>query len=319
MKNRMFAVAALVCSFALVGCSESVPQGTVGRVKTRSGWNNEVLSPGYHSCYGRDQMFVADNTAVTYTEPLEILVGGKVNLNLKVTVRCRLTKDKEQRKAIFENVRAQGNEITHDSLYRTYLQMIVQSIPRTIIGEKADIQMVVDNRGTIEADVRQKVLAAAAKTPLLVEDIAFTNYDWPNSITKAQERLVEIQMAEAEQEAQTRADLKKAEGDLKVKEAEKLVELKKAEAVAEGIRIVREELKDCPEYLQWHTVRAMSEAASGPNNAFIMFPYNMPGVQEQLGSMQNTALLDQVLKAKKENPPKPAPSTKPNSVPAERN
>jgi len=83
---------------------------------------------------------------------------------------------------------------------------------------------------------------------------------------------------------------------LLVEEANKLVEVKKAEAIAESIAVIKDSLAGAPEYLQWHTVKAMSEAATGPNNAFILFPYNMPGIN--MDAAVNNAQLMQLLKSK---------------------
>ncbi|MEI8339253.1 MAG: hypothetical protein WCF94_01155 [bacterium] len=119
----------------------------------------------------------------------------------------------------------------------------------------------------------------AKATPLLVEDLDMTNYDWPNAITNAQEDLVKIQLKEAAALAQVKADLAKAEGDLKVENARKLVELTKASAVAESIDIIKNKLAGSPEYLMWHQIRVMGEAAMGPNNCFILYPYNTDASQ----------------------------------------
>ena len=296
-------LAAVGAAMLFSGCAEDVPQGVLARVKTRSGWAKEVLTPGRRTCYGWDQMYFVDSTQQTYEEPMEILVGGKVNLKLKVQVRCELSEDTEKTKLTFEKARMEKDEryyhpvASHQTLYDTYLKMVVQAVPRDIIGQKTDIQTVVANRQSIAADVSKEIITAAEATPMKVLDVRIVNYDWPDTITDAQEELVGIEMAEKREEAQVRADLKKAEGRLEVEEANILVEAKKAEGIAMGIRIVRDELRECPEYLQWHTVRAMSEAASGPNNAFIMFPYNMPGIEDNLGDMRDTALMNQVLKS----------------------
>jgi hypothetical protein len=95
----------------------------------------------------------------------------------------------------------------------------------------------------------------AKSTPLILEDAQITNYDWPPSITKAQEELAAIQLKEAAAAAQVRADLQTAKGQLAVEEAKKLVELKKAEAVAESIDIIKRKLAGAPEYLMWHQIR----------------------------------------------------------------
>jgi len=41
-------------AFLMTGCNERVPQGCLGRVSTAAGWSNEILKPGSHPCWGRD-------------------------------------------------------------------------------------------------------------------------------------------------------------------------------------------------------------------------------------------------------------------------
>lgn len=309
--KRLELLVALIVVAMTAGCYSTVDQGCYGRVKTASGWADEVHGPGTVTCWGRDKLYQADATEDTEESKIEILVGGKVNLSITTKTRYGLSKDQAKTKKVFEDVKAgeKTNVITRQDLYKRYIQMIVEARPQEIIGAKPDILTVVSNLQDIVQSTRKAVMDAAKETPVEVYSFEITNYDWPKTITEAQERLAAIELKEKEQEAQVKADLRKAEGQLQVEEANKLVEAKKAEGIAEGIRIVREELKGCPEYLQWHTVRAMSEAATGPNNSFILFPYNMPGMDKQVPQMVQTALFDQIRESdasKAKNPPKPA-------------
>jgi len=295
----------LVVTMCAVGCRESVGQGELGRVKTSSGWseNKEALAPGLHSCYGFDEMFKLDATEKKYEETMDILVGGKVNLTITIAWRGGVdTSDKTAALGVFDKIAANENGlITHKSLYDTYVQTILQSAPKKIIGVQPDVETVVLNRTKICEDVQAIVTSTVDKTLMKTGMVEVTNFEWPRTITTAQEKLAGIKLKEEEQAAMTRAELKKAEGQLKIEEANKLVELKKAEAIAESIDIIKDKLAGAPEYLQWHTVRAMSEAAIGPNNTILMFPYNMPGIDsKQLVSNANLKqMLDQPAETKK--------------------
>jgi regulator of protease activity HflC (stomatin/prohibitin superfamily) len=301
----------VVC--VVFGCSANVPAGKLGRVKTSSGWSQEILKPGYHTCFGYDQMYLIDATHLTGVEKMNILVGGKVNLTVDLSTRCKVnTTENEALKAAFESVAATKNadgmlEISSKSLYDTFLKMKVLAIPRAVYEIQPDVQTAVANSPKLATEVRKLIMEAAKGTPLTVEDFQITNYDWPPSVTKAQEDLVGIQLKEAAAEAQVKADLKKAEGDLKVKEAEKLVQLKEAEAVAESIDIIKKKLADAPEYLMWHQIKVMGQAAMGPNNCFILYPYNTDA--NQVKGMLNNTNLTQMLKPEgphpemKKNPP----------------
>lgn len=305
----------LVALPGCAGCTIRVDPGTLGRVNTPSGWSEAILKSGSHTCYGRDQMYLLDTTNHSFKEHMEILVGGKVNLTIDFTVRCRVnTEDHEGVKKAFEDIAAVKKEdgrysISGQNLYETFLQMKAQAIPRAAFEVQPDVATAVANSPKLAAEVRKQMVLAAKTTPLIVEDAQITNYDWPKSITAAQEELVKIQLREAAEEAQVRADLKKAEGALKVKEADKLVMMKEAEGVAESIKIIRETLSGSPEYLMWHQIKVMGEAARGPNNSFIFFPFATD--QGQVRQMVANANLAQMLKvdgkgATKKDPVPPA-------------
>jgi len=303
MKRTLFAVL-MVVGMLVVGCNEKVEQGEVGRKKTVNGWEKKLLGIGSHNCWGRDEMYRADSTIAVYKEPMKILIGGKVNLDITVSITCRLDKSREDAVLmVFDDVMAGGEGskdelcISHNSLYQKYVQPLAQSVPRTVFGSQTDVESVCANRATLVAETTKGIMEAVQGTPMKVTMVKVVNYDWPPSVTAAQERLATLKLKEEETAATIRARLKEAEGDLKIEEAKKLVTIKKAEAISESIQVIKTALKDCPEYLQWHTVKAMSEAATGPNNAFILFPYNMPGM-DMKKSVSNVQL-KQILDAKK--------------------
>jgi len=267
----------VVLTVSLVGCRSEVKQGRVGRVKTSSGWNKAILSPGLHSCWGFDDMFDVDSSDRLINEDMSILVGGKVNMTCRVTIRASLNLENEASAlSVFEKVVANEDKlITFDSLNKIYLYPILTSVPRKIFGSCPDIQTVIANRAELADQVCKEILERAKGTPMKITAVEITNYDWPRSITDAQEELVKIQLEEERTAARVRAALKNAEGQLKIEEANKLVEIKRAEAVSESIAIIKNALKDSPEYLRWHTIRVLGEAAMGPNNAFFVFPAEM--------------------------------------------
>lgn len=304
MHKRIFSLV-LVLALAVLsaGCAQDVPGGAVGRIKTSDGWVPDVLNSGRHTCYGYDTMYLMEITSSSFTERLNILVGGKVNLAVDLTVRTRAnTGDKERIKKAFENVPSVPSQdkksywITIENMYKNFLRMKVLAIPRTLFEIQPDVQTAIANSPKIAEAVRRQIAEAAQSTPLIVEDVQITNYDWPETITKAQEELVKIQLKEAAAAAQVRADLEKAKGMLKVAEAEKLVDFKRAESIAGSIDIIRKKLAGSPEYLMWHQVKVMGEAANGPNNTFVFYPYATD--MNQVRGMINNAQLQMLQKKK---------------------
>ena len=195
----------------------------------------------------------------------------------------------------FENVMANDKHIiSAEQLYKTFLQQKVLALPKEVYEVQTDIQTAVVNGPELVKEVRKQIMLIAKTTPLLVEDMDMTNYDWPDTVTKAQEELAGLQLKQAAAIAQVEADLAKAEGDLKVEQARKLVEMMKAEAIAESIDIIKDKLAGAPEYLLWHQIRVMGDAAAGPNNCFILYPYNTDA--GQMKQMVSNANFVQMLK-----------------------
>ena len=302
--KRILTLIAMMGAFSalLTSCSERVPQGYRGRISTANGWDSRILKPGVYACYGRDKLYLVDSTTISLTEKLNILIGGKVNLKVDVKVRCRANvEDEDLMREAFENVMANDkNIISAEQLYNTFLQQKTLAIPKQVYEVQVDVETAVINGPELVKEARKQIMDIAKTTSLLVVDMDMTNYDWPESITKAQENLVGIQLKQAAAVAQVEADLAKAEGDLKVEEANKLVEIKRAEAIAESIDIIKDKLAGSPEYLLWHQIRVMGDAAAGPNNCFILYPYNTDA--GQMKQMVNNANLVQMLKPEGPHP-----------------
>ena len=170
MKKWMLPMVMALCAVFLSGCATDVPQGHVGRVKTRSGWTNEILPTGRHTCFGFDTMYLMDITNVTFKEHLNILVGGKVNLKVDYSVRVKAnTEDANMVREAFENIVADATyKITVEQLYMTYLQMKAQAIPRQVYEVQPDISTAIANSPQLAMEVRKAMTEAARSTSTLL-------------------------------------------------------------------------------------------------------------------------------------------------------
>lgn len=207
MRKRINFLCILACSFVIFGCSKQVPPGTVGRINTSDGWSPDILKPGYHTCFGRDTMYLLNVTNAAFPEALDILVGGKVNLRVNFTIRVRANaSDVEALKKVFENVQATPVEgiyvIDVKNLYTVFLQMKVLAIPRMLFEIQPDVQTAVANSPALAVEFRKQITEIAKSTPLIVEDVQITNYDWPKSITEAQEELMKMKLNTSQSRSQ---------------------------------------------------------------------------------------------------------------------
>lgn len=86
-------------------------------------------------------MYLLGTTTKAFNEKLCILIGGKVNLTVNVTVRCRANVENQEliRKA-FENVECGADKvITVDMMYKTFLQQKVLAIPKQVYEVQTDV------------------------------------------------------------------------------------------------------------------------------------------------------------------------------------
>jgi hypothetical protein len=285
-----------------------VDPGELGRVKTTSGWKDEVQKPGRCTLGWWSDMYTVDSTENTYVENLEILMKDQINLSMDVQVRLGVdvTKTKEVL-SLFDRVKAgtqpvvggnqpvQGrrekNHISLNALYKIYAQMVVQSVPRNILSPLKTDEFR-DQRAELALLLDKKIREALLTTPLKATAVEVTNIDWPEIITRAniaaKEREIEIKAEQAKVEK----EVVKAQGALKVAEEQYKVQVLEAKMIADSNKLIADSLKNNPEFLQWHTVKFLSQAADGPNNSFLIIPYQAMGNGRDIMS---PALLRQML------------------------
>jgi hypothetical protein len=295
------------------GCNcEWVQPGELGRVKTTSGWNDDLLKPGRHSVGWNGTLYTMDATENTFTESMNILMKDQINLSLSLQIRCGVdvAKSKEVL-SVFDRVKAGTNpnvggtppagqikktHITLNAMYKIYAQMLMQSVPRATLSPLT-VEEFRDQRADLSKLIDKKIREALASTPLKAYEIQVTNIDWPAIITRANEAAKEREIEIKAEEAKVQKELVRAQGEQKIAEERYKVQMLEAKMIADANRLISDSLKDNPEFLQWHTVKFLSEAAKGPNNAFLIIPYQALGGEK--GHVLTPALLRQLLEDKK--------------------
>lgn len=306
------------------GCNcEWVEPGQLGRVKTTSGWNDELLKPGRHTTGVSADMYTLDATENTFTESMNILMKDQINLSLSLQIRCGVDVSKTKEVlSVFDRVKAgyrphvgkggakteapKKTHITLEAMYKIYAQMLMQSVPRATLSPLT-VEEFRDQRADLSMLIDKKIREALATTPLKAYEIQVTNIDWPDIITRANEAAKEREIEIKAEEAKVQKEIVKAQGALKVAEEMYKVQVLEAKMIADANKLIASSLKDNPEFLQWHTVKFLSEAAKGPNNAFLIIPYQAMG-KKGGEALLTPALLRQMLDDRnksKEDPKKP--------------
>ena len=224
---------------------------------------------------------------------MRILCADDLNFAFDVEIRCRASHDKDDLHRVFTEVKAGPDRIIQRKrLYDIYVGPVVQAVSRQTVSSRQTTQINAE-REQISGEIRQKIMDDLAGTPMYVSMINITNLDFPDIITKAneakKEREIDIEIARN----QASVEVEKAEGQLRVANKEYQVALLEAKRIADANRIIGQSLMENPLFLYWHQIKVYGEAATGPNNVFVI-PYDAMGGGEG-GGFFNTVFMQQAL------------------------
>ena len=286
----------VLCSLAFAGCNSQVPPGHVGKVRTTSGFANNPLGPGLHTCYGRDKMFLLEVSDKQYNVPMSVLC--KDQLNFKFNIGVLVAVDKTKTKVInaaFENVTPAGDAtITADQLFKMYILPVVDQEARKVVS-RYETREIAKNRDAVITGILASVNKAVKSSIMTVKRVTVNNLDFPDVITQAQEiraqRQVEVQTMKAETERQ----MEKARGQLKVAQLEYERALIEAARIADSNKIIGASIT--PGFLAYHELKVLGQAAAGPNNwGFIPYSNNAQKVIANPARLQQLTVDNELLK-----------------------
>jgi len=221
-----------------VGCTKRVPVGYVGMVQKRSGITGTPLAPGNHACWGFDRMLLIEVSENVASENMKILCSDDLNFSFDLKLRTQVkATDGEAIKKILAN---QGSKLVADGgyyklptgvLYNTYVSPQARSIARGVVSKYQTTQ-IRGEREKIEKSIKDKLIASLQGTPMAVNMVATSNFDYPEVITKSMEKKRKREIEIEEEKASQAVELLKADNRLKI--AQKMRTVRAAEAQAEA-------------------------------------------------------------------------------------
>lgn len=281
--KALIIVLAMAMIFA-TGCTERVPPGYVGMVMEPNGLTGEVLAPGNHTCYNRDRMVLIEYVEKAYNEPLSILCSD--DLNFKFDLKIRVMTLAEDNKAVMNLLGKQGSQINWDGevgvlpfdvLYKTYVKDPARSIARGVVSKYKTTE-IRDNRDAITKAITEQLTNAVKGTPVKIQLVATSNFDYPDVITKAVEdkrkREIEIETEKAKQAM----ELLKIKNRKQIAQQEKVVRALEAEKDAVYMRVMGKALTD--KYLQLRSIERdiMLYQNVGPGDKVIVTGHGSNGI-----------------------------------------
>jgi hypothetical protein len=272
----------VLVSTALVslGCTKPVPAGTKGQVKTAKGWKKKLVPPGRISCWGRDELWLVETRDLTTESDLKVLLQKeRVNFGVKIAMTFTLKDDQKNVLPVFDKVRpvskGEAKLITLEGIYNTYAAPVLKSVPRQLI-RNYDTDTLLTESGRIEKEVQTAVVQELQNTPIKVRRVAIVNMDFPEFITRAQERAKEAEIRIREEENKQKARLVQEENKRKLAEIQYQTAVLEAKKIADSNRLIGQSLTGTAgqAYLRWHEIKVYGDAAKGPNNC-IFLPMEM--------------------------------------------
>lgn len=201
----------------------------------------EVLQPGRHEVWGRDRLVLIEVKEETRHETMQVLCADELNFGFDIDVRARLRTANVD--ALQELLRLQGANIEWDGsvgilgynhLYNNYVRPLAMSASRNVVSEYAT-SAVGSHRAQIEKDISKRLREGLAGTPMELALLTTSNFDYPEVITRAVEATRKREIEVKEEQAKQAMALLRADNRMKL--AEKMRQVRHAEAKAEAVYV----------------------------------------------------------------------------------
>lgn len=251
MKNvfKLFVALMIVAFLAACGKRVEVPPATVGKIMTKDGYQEGVISTSKFRlpfCYMYcDNLVLLDVSDKTKREPLTVFIPED-KLNLEVGIQVTLSLAGSKVEPLFNSIRPDSSEndrvslISWDQIYNTYAQQIVLTETREYLSQYS-IAEIASSLEKVNSDLRvalQKRLEE--RTPFTVRYVGITHIKYPDIIVKAQENAAERRERIQQEEAQLEISQVELQRALKEAQLQRQIDVEKAEAEAHAQRIQRE-------------------------------------------------------------------------------
>ncbi len=259
--KKLCKVLAVAVALLTVGCTQQVPIGYIGMVQKPSGLTGEVLAPGRHECWGRSKMILVEISENVRSEKLQILCADDLNFGFDLQIRTQINSTNGATvKTLLNNKgsavvsKGQGTYVLpFNALYETYVKPQAVSKARTIVSEYQTTE-IRNNRRVIEKKIKEEIVKALSGTPMSVNMIATSNFDYPTVITAAMEKKRRREIEIEEEKAKQAVELLKATNRLKIAQKMKVTRAAEAEAEAIYMKIVGKSLNQ--NYLKLRDIEA---------------------------------------------------------------
>ena len=237
MKKIILICLTLFMTLVFSGCSETVPQGHVGKILTKNGFSPEVFVPSKvwvdngPLTLNPDKLILVETTTKKYNESITVLLKDKLSLNAEIVFRCRVNSDDQKvLNSIFNDMKMDDSVVTTDEVYNIYAKMVVLNTAREVIS-KYNVDEVNQNYARITIELYQAVKGKLQGLPIDISDVTVGNIKYPEVVTSAIEKAQERRMFIEQEEANVQIALTKAKGQEEVAKATYNIKMLEAKQV----------------------------------------------------------------------------------------
>ena len=264
----------MVLSLSTSGCfwgsKVEVPPAAVGKVMTKNGYKDGVISTSkfrLEQCWAYcDSLVLLSIADQSFSENMELFMP-KDKLNMRFDIRMTLTPNPKQYDSLFDRIPATSGQIPSNIVYETYARQIIRSQAREILS-RYSIGEIASNREQINAILTQELTESIqAKTPYLVRHIGLADVKYPDIIVTAQENAAQRREMIQQEEAQLEISKVQLERELQEQQMRRKIEVEKARAESEVNKILADSVTR--EYVQYHNIQIMYEMAKSSNKTFV--------------------------------------------------
>lgn len=292
MKN-WFMVPLMFALAVLVGCTEPVPPGYLGKVVTVEGVSPEQYGVGRATVWGRDRLILIETSSVLRAAPVQVIMADRVTsddgtvehrigLGMDFTVNVRYRIDTSAKTAITALLQDMtlGQDIKvigADQVYNKYGNMVVGRVAREVLGEYTP-EEVLGSLVAINEILDARVKTALETSPLQVSSVSLGPITLPQLIVDRINKNKETELSEFEKSAQQKIDMLEKRNQIALAQQQAIREEIDAMSLANQNGILKDSIT--PEVLRLRELQVRekeiemmaSNLSTGTNNT-VFVPY----------------------------------------------
>ena len=269
--------------FAFRGELARVPNAHVGKIKTSAGFQAGLKRPSIFRLpsnwfgFNPTKLILSEVSDNKVSEKIEQLYMplDKLNLTFEIVGTFAVSDTEEKIDSIYDRLppgsaKDQGSSvmlISFEQVYTTYGQQAVRTIAQEIVAQY-QITYVLENLDTVSAEIQKKVNERLASTPISIKYCGLGQVSPPDLIVDAQAKAKKREIEIATAQAQKMVNLTKADAAYQVGLKRQQIELVEAETQVLTDLVLSDAVSEA--YIAQRALKVLDGFASNPDATFLL-------------------------------------------------